>query len=83
MIEATRRWNALTVQFHPEYRPDAASSQQLFGTLRRSWAFFFADQLRSEGKAVTVEAIAQRYAAKTSSCRTRTARGCTTIPRRT
>lgn len=59
-IEATRRWNMLAVQFHPEYRPDAPESKAIFETLKRAWAFFLADQLRKEGLAPTVDAIAKR-----------------------
>jgi putative glutamine amidotransferase len=59
-IEATRKWNLLAVQFHPEYRPDAPESKAIFDTLKRAWAFFLADQLRKEGATPTVDAIAQR-----------------------
>jgi putative glutamine amidotransferase len=60
VIEATRKWNMLSVQFHPEFRPDEPESQAIFGTLKRAWAFFFADQLRREGTRPTPEAIAER-----------------------
>jgi putative glutamine amidotransferase len=60
VIEATRKWNLLSVQFHPEYRPDAPESKAIFSTLKRAWAFFFADQLKREGVKPTVEAISAR-----------------------
>jgi putative glutamine amidotransferase len=60
VIEATRKWNMLSVQFHPELRPDEPESKAIFGTLKRAWAFFFADQLRREGVKPTTEAIAER-----------------------
>ncbi|MBK7864485.1 MAG: gamma-glutamyl-gamma-aminobutyrate hydrolase family protein [Archangiaceae bacterium] len=47
VIEATRRWNMMLVQFHPEYRPDSVEGKALLGMLGRSWAFYFADQLEA------------------------------------
>lgn len=62
IIEATTRWNGITVQFHPEFRTSDDSSSKLLETLRRSWAFFVADELRQEGAQLDVETIFERLA---------------------
>lgn len=57
LIEATTRWNALSLQFHPEFRTQEAASQQLLETLKRAWVFHAVQALRAEGRLLTPEAI--------------------------
>ena len=49
-IEATERWNAFTVQYHPELMVDDPAQQALFSTLgRRAHAFELLKNLRKHG----------------------------------